>query len=116
MLDLVEQRRARHVTVVFNQPVHGFQYTTTERSVLPVDPPRAHRSTDDIDVKPAADTSNVFVRLITTCVLTDLYEAVIQSAVGEQLARKPRYGSPATTRTNCSPSSPRSTTWPASTP
>jgi hypothetical protein len=35
VLDLVEQHQAGQLTVVFNQPVHGFQYTTTERSVLP---------------------------------------------------------------------------------
>jgi F-type H+-transporting ATPase subunit gamma len=87
LLDLVDQRRLGCLVAVFNAPVHGFQYAATVRSILPpaFGDPAARRV--DLDIKPASDMPNLFVHLVTEYVLTELYSAVIQSAVSEQLAR-----------------------------
>jgi F-type H+-transporting ATPase subunit gamma len=87
LLDLVDQRRLGRLVAVFNAPLRGFQYTATVRSILPpaIETPAGRRV--DLDIKPAADIPNLFVHLVTEYVLTELYSAVIQSAVSEQLAR-----------------------------
>jgi F-type H+-transporting ATPase subunit gamma len=88
ILHLVEQRGLSRVVVVHNQPVRGFQYTSEGRQILPPEPktPRPVRR-PRLEVKPAADAAGLLFHQLTEHVLIELYRAVVQSAMSEQLAR-----------------------------
>jgi F-type H+-transporting ATPase subunit gamma len=88
LLDLCEQRAFGRLLVVHNAPVRRFQYGATVRRLLPPDlamPERPLRAR--IVVKPADDMPALLTHLLTEHCLLGLYEAVIASAISEQLAR-----------------------------
>ena len=85
LLDLVERGAFKQLWVVHNAPVRRFQYAFTARRLLPLDMdvkgPRRAR------VKPPGDTPKILTHLLTEDLLVGLYQAVLESAVSEQLAR-----------------------------
>jgi len=88
VLDLVEQHGLNHVVAVYNRPVHGFQYTTEVRQLLPLEPGAAQsRQRTPVEVKPGGDATNLLLHLLTEHLLIELYRAVVESAISEQLAR-----------------------------
>lgn len=89
ILDLMESRRCGRLVVIHNAPLRRFQYQVTSRQLFPVEAPAAASSSavQRTDVKPARDAANLYTQLITERVLIDLYRAVIESAISEELAR-----------------------------
>jgi F-type H+-transporting ATPase subunit gamma len=89
ILDLMEERGYGRLIVMSNTPERRFQYRITSRQLFPVEPPPAPpgRTATTPTVKPATDTETLFTHLITERVLIDLYQAVVESAISEELAR-----------------------------
>jgi len=89
LLELVEQKKFGRLVVVHNAPVQRFQYGVTLRDLLPLAiaaPQRQHKP-KRIAVKPARDAPTLVTHLLTEYLLVELYQAVIESAISEQLAR-----------------------------
>ncbi len=89
VLDLMEERACGRLVVMYNRPAHQFQYEVTQRQLFPVEPGELpeDKAIRPVDVKPDSDADNLFEHLVTERVLIDLYEAVIESAISEELAR-----------------------------
>ena len=85
LLDLVERGAFKQLWVVHNAPVRRFQYAIATRRLLPLDmevgPRRRAR------VKPPGDTPRILTHFLTEDLLVGLYQAVLESATSEQLAR-----------------------------
>ncbi len=88
ILDLMDTRRCGRLVVTHNAPRRRFQYEVTSRQLFPLDATQtpADRSATP-PVKPPQDIERLLTHLVTERVLIDLYEAVIQSAISEELAR-----------------------------
>ncbi len=88
LLEFVEQHNVSRLDVVYDAPVHGFQYAFVKEQILP---PRSLSSSASrecrTEVKPADDLSSLLIQLVSEQVLTGLYRVVILAAVSEQLAR-----------------------------
>ncbi len=87
LLDLCEQRAFGRLLVAHNAPVRRFQYGATVRPLLPPDLAVPERPRARIVVKPAYDVPALLTHLLTEYLLLGLYQAVIESAMSEQLAR-----------------------------
>jgi len=87
LVKLTERGVVSRLLVVHNAPVRRFQYGPTIRPLLPPDLPAAPRATHRVRIKPAGDAAALLTHLLTERVLVGLYQAVIESAVSEQLAR-----------------------------
>ncbi|MGE0822376.1 MAG: F0F1 ATP synthase subunit gamma [Candidatus Binatia bacterium] len=87
ILELVEQRQWNRVLVVHNAPVQRFQYETTIKRILPPNVEILKQARERAVVKPADDRPELLTHLLTEHVLLELYRAVIESAISEQLAR-----------------------------
>jgi F-type H+-transporting ATPase subunit gamma len=85
ILDLMEDRGCQRLLVMYNQQLRRFQYQVTSRQLFPIDIGAA--SNDHGEVKPPSDSSVLYTQLVTERVLIDLYHAVVESAVSENLAR-----------------------------
>ena len=89
LLELVERGAFSRLVVVHNAPVHRFQYGVMLRDLLPpaiATPQRQHKP-KRVAVKPARDAPTLVTHLLTEYLLVELYQAVIESAISEQLAR-----------------------------
>jgi len=87
LVKLTERGVVGRVLVVHNAPVRRFQYGPTMRPLLPPDLPAAPRAPRRVRIKPTGDAAVLLTHLLTERVLVGLYQAVIESAVSEQLAR-----------------------------
>ena len=89
LLELVERGALSRLVVVHNAPVHRFQYGVTLRDLLPpaIAAPQRRHKPKRIAVKPAQDAPTLVTHLLTEYLLVELYQAVIESAISEQLAR-----------------------------
>jgi F-type H+-transporting ATPase subunit gamma len=89
ILDLMEELGYGRLFVMSNAPQRRFQYRVKSSQLFPVEPVAAVPTGAAIppDVKPASDAEPLFTHLITERVLIDLYQAVIESAISEELAR-----------------------------
>jgi len=90
-LDLIDQFERRvfgQLIVVHNAPLRRFQYGVEVRELLPPKPRTGdRRAAARLAVKPADDLPGLLTHLLTEHLLIGLYEAVIRSAMSEQLAR-----------------------------
>ena len=86
---LMDTRRCGRLIVTHNAPRRRFQYEVTSRQLFPLDTtqtPPARSATPP--VKPPEDIERRLTYLVTVKrAPIDLYEAVIQSAISEELAR-----------------------------
>jgi F-type H+-transporting ATPase subunit gamma len=89
ILDLMEARRCGTLFVMHNAPQRRFQFQVTSRQLLPIAPfqPSAGDSLSTMEVRPASDIEGLFTQITTERVLIHLYQAVIESAISEELAR-----------------------------
>ena len=87
ILDLMEERACGRLIVMYNTQTHRFQYEITSRQLFPVEASPTTSSTGKTEVKPAADAEELFTHLVTERVLIELYEAVVESSISEELAR-----------------------------
>ncbi len=88
LVKLAERGGVGRLLVVHNAPVRRFQYGPTIRPVLPPELPAAPRAaTHRFRIEPAGDATALLAHLLTERVLVGLYQAVIESAASEQLAR-----------------------------
>ena len=87
LIKLAERGVVGRLLVVHNAPVRRFQYGPTIHPLLPPDLPAAPRATHRVGIKPAGDAAALLAHLLTERVLVGLYQAVIESAASEQLAR-----------------------------
>ncbi|HLJ58507.1 MAG TPA: F0F1 ATP synthase subunit gamma [bacterium] len=87
LVGLVEQGAFGRLLVVHNAPVQRFQYAPTTRLLLPPDVRSDTSSRPRVVVKPATDTPTLLTHLLTEHLLVGLYQAVLESAISEQLAR-----------------------------
>ncbi len=89
LLDLMEERACGKLVVMYNAPAHRFQYEVVTRQLYPVEPIETPEGEvrRDLDVRPEADAPNVLQHLVVEHVLIDLYQAVVESAISEELAR-----------------------------
>jgi F-type H+-transporting ATPase subunit gamma len=87
VLDLMEERGCGRLVVMHNAPLRRFQYQVVSRQLFPVQVEASRKRMRPIEVKPASDVEELFTHLITERVLIDLYQAVIESAISEELAR-----------------------------
>jgi F-type H+-transporting ATPase subunit gamma len=88
LLDLMEERQCSRLLVVHNAPRHRFQYEVVIRQLFPLEAATsASSATAAPEVKPGEDVDALFTHLVTERVLIDLYRAVIESAISEELAR-----------------------------
>jgi F-type H+-transporting ATPase subunit gamma len=89
ILDLMEERSCGRLIVMHHTPLRRFQYQIAIRQLFPVETPAAStvRPATPVEVKPVEDLDNLFTHLVTERVLIDLYKAVIESAISEELAR-----------------------------
>jgi F-type H+-transporting ATPase subunit gamma len=89
ILDLMEERSCERLLVMHNAPRHQFQYEVASRQLFPVEPAGGAIELPAVwtEVKPAEDVDELFTHLVTERVLIDLYQAVVESAVSEELAR-----------------------------
>lgn len=89
VIDLMEGGNFGRLLVMSNAPRRRFRYEFTDRRLFPFEP--VSRPSDGLvtppEIKPASDTENLFTHLLTERVLIDLYQAVIESAISEELAR-----------------------------
>jgi F-type H+-transporting ATPase subunit gamma len=89
ILDLMEERRCARLLVMHNAPRRRFQYEIVVRQLFPLEPPSAPHKLAALspEVKPPEDLATLFTHLVTERVLVELYQAVIESAISEELAR-----------------------------
>jgi len=89
ILDLMEETSCARLTVMHNAPRRRFGYEVVQRELFPVElaAQAADRPARPPEMKPAEDVEELFAHLVTERMLTDLYEAVVESAVSEELAR-----------------------------
>jgi F-type H+-transporting ATPase subunit gamma len=87
LVKLAERGVVGRLLVVHNAPVRRFQYGPTIRPLLPPALPAAPRASHRVRIKPAGDAAALLTHLLTERVLVGLYQAVIESAASEQLAR-----------------------------
>jgi F-type H+-transporting ATPase subunit gamma len=87
LLDLAEQRAFGRLIVVSNAPVRRFQFGVSIRPLLPPDITVPKRPQQRLQVKPAGDAPVLMTHLLTEHLLVELYRAVRESAISEQLAR-----------------------------
>lgn len=87
LLDLAEQRTFTRLTLVQNVPFQRLSYRIAVRALLPPSLAMPGRSTGPIVVKPGGDTAELVNHLFTEHLLIELYRAVVDSVVSEQLAR-----------------------------
>jgi len=89
ILDLMEEQACGRLIVMYNAPLRRFQYQVVSRQLFPVEvePRPSQKRVRPVEVKPASDVEDLFTHLITEHVLIDLYQAVIESAISEELAR-----------------------------
>lgn len=87
LLELAERGMFGRLVVVHNAPVHRFQYGVTLRDLLPPTIATPQRPLKRVAVKPARDAPTLVTHLLTEYLLVELYQAVIESAISEQLAR-----------------------------
>jgi F-type H+-transporting ATPase subunit gamma len=87
LVGMVEQGAFGRLIVVHNAPVQRFQYAPTTRLLLPPDVRSDTSPRPRVVVKPAADTPTLLTHLLTEHLLVGLYQAVLESAISEQLAR-----------------------------
>jgi F-type H+-transporting ATPase subunit gamma len=90
ILDLMEHRRCARLVIMHAAPRHRFQYEIVIRQLLPLGQiPSVSVAGAAVarEVKPLSDFDDLLTRLVTEHVLIDLYQAVIESAISEELAR-----------------------------
>jgi F-type H+-transporting ATPase subunit gamma len=87
ILDLVEQGAFGRLMVVSNAPVRRFQFEVSIRTLLPPDITVPGRPQQRLQVKPAGDAPGLTTHLLTEYLLVELYRAVRESVISEQLAR-----------------------------
>ncbi len=89
VIDLMEERNFGRLVVMGNAPRRRFRYEFTSRQLFPVGPASQPSAGPPVTpaIRPASDTENLFTHLSTERVLIDLYQAVIESAISEELAR-----------------------------
>ncbi len=87
ILDLMESRHCGRLVVTHNAPRRRFQYEVTSSQLFPLDATQTPARHETPPVKPPEDVESLLTHLVTERVLIDLYEAVIQSAISEELAR-----------------------------
>jgi F-type H+-transporting ATPase subunit gamma len=87
LLAMVEQRAFGRLLVVHNAPVRRFQYGAGVSTLLPPDLGVPERPRERTVIKPAHDAPGLFTHLLTEHLLVGLYQAVLESAMSEQLAR-----------------------------
>ena len=88
LLEFVERGAFGRLVVVHNAPVHRFQYGVMFRDLLPPAlVTQQRRPSKRGAVKPARDAPTLVTHLLTEYLLVELYQAVIESAISEQLAR-----------------------------
>ena len=87
ILDLMESRRCGWLVVTHNAPRRRFQYEVVSSQLFPFVSVIPSVPGESPPVKPAEDAEHLLTHLVTERVLIDLYRAVIQSAISEQLAR-----------------------------
>jgi F-type H+-transporting ATPase subunit gamma len=89
ILDLMEERHCARLLVMHPAPRHRFQYEIVIRQLFPLGrgPSSGAGTAVASEVKPISDLDNLLTRLVTEHVLIDLYQAVIESAISEELAR-----------------------------
>jgi ATP synthase F1 gamma subunit len=73
--------------VVYNAPVRRFQFGVSIRTLLPPDITVPKRPQQRLQVKPAGDAPVLMTHLLTEYLLVELYRAVRESVISEQLAR-----------------------------
>jgi F-type H+-transporting ATPase subunit gamma len=89
VLDLMEERNYGRISMISNTPQRRFQYRIAKRQLYPVEPsetPAAESETFPY-VEPANDTEALFTHLVTERALIGLYQAVVESAISEELSR-----------------------------
>jgi F-type H+-transporting ATPase subunit gamma len=87
LLDLAEQGAFGLLMVVYNTPVRRFQFGVSIRTLLPPDITVPKRPQQRLQVKPAGDAPVLMTHLLTEYLLVELYRAVRESVISEQLAR-----------------------------
>jgi F-type H+-transporting ATPase subunit gamma len=87
LLDLVEQGAFGRLLVVYNAPVRRFQFGVSIRTLLPPDITPPPRPQQRVQVKPAGDAPVLMTHLLTEYLLIELYRAIRESVISEQLAR-----------------------------
>lgn len=87
LLGFIEQRAFGRLLVAHNAPVRRFQYGATISTLFPPDLAAPEHPRQRRVIKPVHDTSALLTHLLTEHLLLGLYQAVIESAMSEQLAR-----------------------------
>jgi F-type H+-transporting ATPase subunit gamma len=89
ILDLMEEQGCSRLIVMHNVPERRFSYQVARRQLLPVEDERLSQrgSRPVAQIKPAWDAEELLTQMITERVLIDIYHAVVESAVSEELAR-----------------------------
>ncbi len=87
LLGAQEQVGSVSVTAIHNAPVKRWQYETTHRRLFPPAADAQRPSAGATEVKPVGDAASLVVHLLTEYLLIELYRAVVESTISEQLAR-----------------------------
>jgi F-type H+-transporting ATPase subunit gamma len=87
LLGFVENGVFGRLIVVHNAPVQRFQYAPTTRILIPPDVGDSAAARQRVVLKPATDAPMLVTHLLTEYLLVGLYQAVLESAMSEQLAR-----------------------------
>jgi F-type H+-transporting ATPase subunit gamma len=87
LLDLAEQGAFGRLLVVYNAPVRRFQFGVSIRTLVPPDLPPPPRPQQRVRVKPVGDAPALMTHLLTEYLLIELYRAITESVISEQLAR-----------------------------
>jgi F-type H+-transporting ATPase subunit gamma len=87
LLDFVEQGALGRLLVVYNAPVRRFQFGVAIRTLLPPDITPPPRPQQRVLVKPVGDAPVLMTHLLTEYLLIELYRAIRESVISEQLAR-----------------------------
>jgi F-type H+-transporting ATPase subunit gamma len=87
LVGLVEAGAIGRLVVVHNVPVQRFHYAPTTRILFPPEVGDRAAARPRTVVKPAGDAPMLLTHLVTEHLLVGLYQAVLESAMSEQLAR-----------------------------
>ena len=84
LLNMMDDQGCDRLEVMHNRQLHRFQYEVESSRLFPLEP--TMHAGDAIEVRPTADTPALLTQLVTD-ESDHLYQAVIESAVAEELAR-----------------------------
>jgi len=87
LLDLAERGAFTRLVIVRNAPARRFQYEPGVQTLLPLDVTVPKPGISRSLVKPVADAPALLSQVLTEHFLLDLYGAILESALSEQLAR-----------------------------